>query len=287
MTQNKQIYSIIHITGFDMAGDNVKTVASRYCTPEEINKEVDYLNKVVNGVSVEDNFSWNYFAAQLVKLTPEKTFNKLFDFSKFDEKLGIHFDPLALDETINNSVRKKKDAQLFTIINIEAYDCEGQTTLAVGSRYCTKEEIEREVEFLNKNIQGVSEDYSSHSNYFTYKNVKISPEGKFKNNFTFSSTDDNLNLQGIKNIILHDFDRVCSHYHHVKEYNPEKPFKDYLDRRYFDCINDKTFFYQDFVELVKNFSKEGLIKSDISKINFYENEPSLEQKLSTKFKMKP
>lgn len=287
MTQHKQIYSIIHITGFDMAGDNVKTVASRYCTPEEINKEVDYLNKVVKGVSVEDNFSWNYFAAQLVKVTPEKTFNKLFDCSKFDDKLGIQLDPLALDETINNSVRKKKDAQLFTIINIEAYDCEGQTTLAVGSRYCTKEEIEREVEFLNKNIQGVSEDCSYYSNYFTYKNVKISPEGKFKNNFTFSSTDDNLNLQGIKNIILHDFDRVCSHYNHVKEYNPEKPFKDYLDRRYFDCINDKTFFYQDFVELVKNFSKEGLIKSDISKIDFYENEPSLEQKLSTKFKMKP
>lgn len=287
MAQHKQIYSIIHINGFDMGGDNVKTVASRYCTPEEINKEVDYLNKVVKGVSVEDNFSWNYFGAQLVKVTPEKTFNKFFDFSKFDEKLGIQLDPLALDETINNSVHKNKDAQLFTIINIETYDCEGETTLAVGSRYCTKEEIEKEVDFLNKNIQGVSEDYRSYSNYFTYKNVKILPEGKFKNNFTFSSTDDNLNIQGIKNIILHDFDRVCSHYHHVKEYNPEKPFKDYLDRRYFDCINDKTFFYQDFVELVKSFAKEGLIKSDISKIDFYENEPSLEQKLSTKFKMKP
>lgn len=179
---------------------------------------------------------------------------------------------------------KDEEKQIFTIVEIKGFDCEGETVTPLGSRYCTEDKIKEEIDYLNKNINEVNHDSLSWL-YFDYQKVELLPEKTFNDQFTYSTDDKKLYLQGLKNVIIHDFDRTYSVYLCEKERMPEKPFRQAFGADFTKFLND-NFFYQDMINMIKKCSAEGLIKSDASKIDFYENDPTLEEKLSTKFKMK-
>lgn len=181
---------------------------------------------------------------------------------------------------------KNEEKQIFTIFAVEGYFDSGETLTPLGSRYCTEEKIKEEIDYLNKNINEVNMDRDSLSTlYFEYQKVELLPEKTFNSQFTYSTNDKKLYLQGLKNVIIHEFDRIYSVYLRDKERMPEKPFREAFSADFTKFLND-NFFYQDMVNMIKKCSAEGLIKSDASKIDFYENDPTLEEKLSTKFKMK-
>lgn len=179
---------------------------------------------------------------------------------------------------------KDEEKQIFTIVEVKGFDHEGEIVTPLGSRYCTEDKIKEEIDYLNKNINEVKHDRLSWL-YFDYQKVELLPEKTFNDQFTYSTDDKKLYLQGLKNVIVHDFDRTYSVYLREKERMPEKPFRKAFGRSFTKFLND-NFFYQDMVNMIKKCSAEGLIKSDASKIDFYENDPTLEEKLSTKFKMK-
>lgn len=182
---------------------------------------------------------------------------------------------------------KDEEKQIFTIVEVKGFEHEGEVVTPLGSRYSTEDKIKEEVDYLNKNINEVQLETNRSSSwlYFDYQKVELLPEKTFNDKFTHFVNDKKLYLQGLRNVIIHDFDRTYSVYLSEKERIPEHPFRKAFGYNFTKFLTD-NFFYQDMVEMIKKCSSEGLIKSDASKIDFYENDPTVEEKLSTKFKMK-
>lgn len=180
---------------------------------------------------------------------------------------------------------KNENKQIYTIMVVQGFDDSGETTAPLGSRYCTIEEIKEEIDFLNNNINEAHNDLGYSWLYFEYQKVEILPQGKFNKNFNYSTNNKTLNLQGLTNFIINDFDRMYKNYTDLKKHYPEKPFRDWFGGSYEKFLTN-DFYYKDMVELIKKCSEEGKIKTDASVIDFYENDLTIKETLSQKFKMK-
>ena len=181
----------------------------------------------------------------------------------------------------------KSIKSVFVIYNIEGFDCEGESKKIVATRILDEESIKKEVSHLNKNINSVimpSENLSNF-NYFDYEMLDIQEENKYNKNFTFSSTkDENLNKAGLKESLIHNFDRNYEQYSKSEYINKNKTLKEYLEEQFSEFLSG-NFYFCDLIEIAKNLKELGILKSNISVLFFETTNENIESVLSKKFKV--
>lgn len=135
------------------------------------------------------------------------------------------------------------------------------------------------------NVKSLSERLSSW-NYFDYEKLDIQEENKYNKNFTFSSQKDGkINKAGLKESLIHNFDRNYDFYHIHEHVNKHKSLKEHIEEQFSEFLND-SFYFSDLMEIVRELKEIGILKSDISKLAFEATNENIANILSKKFKVK-
>jgi len=87
----KSLFIIQHIVGFDCEGETKTIIATRHCTKEAIEKEVDHLNDVIDCVELHhpESGSWNYFDFEKLSVSHDGEFDIFSLSSKKDSSLNM------------------------------------------------------------------------------------------------------------------------------------------------------------------------------------------------------
>lgn len=182
----------------------------------------------------------------------------------------------------------KSKNSVFVIYNIEGFDCEGENKKIVATRVSDEESIKNEVFHLNENVNNVkmpSKRLGSW-NYFDYEKLDILEDNKYNSNFTFSSQkDENINKIGLKESLIHNFDRDYDYYHNCEHLNKYKTLKEHIEGQFSEYLIG-NFYFSDLMEIVRELKDLGILKSDVSKLSFENTSENITNILSKKFKIK-
>lgn len=148
---------------------------------------------------------------------------------------------------------------------------EGERITIVATRFCTEYEVEKEVKHLNKNVNEVDNGEDTHSwCYFEFQKLEVTEYGNYNSNFNFTSNNKKINESGLKGEIVSQFDDLYDAYINYRNQLKEQSLISWLlyNRNYKNFVNDK-FTEEDVIKTINKCSKDGLIKTDTSGIDFY------------------
>lgn len=148
---------------------------------------------------------------------------------------------------------------------------EGERITIVATRFCTEYEVEKEVKHLNKNVNEVDPDENTHDwCYFEFQKLEVTESGIYNSNFNFTSNNKKINESGLKGEIVSQFDDLYDAYINYKNQLKEQSLISWLlyNRNYKNFVNDK-FTEEEVIKTINKCSKDGLIKTDTSGIDFY------------------
>lgn len=150
--------------------------------------------------------------------------------------------------------------------------------IVIATRFTTDEGIQSEIDYLHKNVNNICKESddseifvvnNGYYNYFIFEETSITPFGQYNDKFLVSSSEFDINKQAVKNLIIYSFDNVYSSYT-KSSYAQKKTFKEYIlsSSHDYDTFLNENFTFEDFILLLKDCSKNGLIKTDVENINF-------------------
>jgi len=147
----------------------------------------------------------------------------------------------------------------------------GECITLVATRFCTESEVKKEVKHLNKNVNEVDLDEETHGLcYFEFQKLEVTESGIYNSNFNFTSNNKKINESGLKGEIVSQFDDLYAVYINYRNQLKEQSLISWLlyNRNYKNFVNDK-FTEEDVIKTINKCSKDGLIKTDTSDIDFY------------------
>lgn len=176
----------------------------------------------------------------------------------------------------------EQSKSFFVISYNEDYDYEGNRRNTVVSRLTTKEEIEKEVEYLNRTVTTVKKEYG-YTSYFSFEEINVLETGYGKS-FCFPSTDPLLNIVGLTNFIRKQFDITVNNFKkHSSRLN--NTFKECVesDGYYIRFMKDDLFF-ADIMDIATKLFENGEIVSNPELLR--DKDVDLKKVLGKKFKIK-
>lgn len=161
----------------------------------------------------------------------------------------------------------------YRLIYVEGYECEGERLDTVACRYCSNEEIEREVKKLNENYPDFKlEAGNSDWRYYDYEELFFSEEGEFNNGICLRSLNYELNKKSLINMLtskFYSFDERFNHHYnrksHYFEYDPNFDLQDRILTD-FDQFVIGNFTRENLIETIKDLKEQGKIQADLSLI---------------------
>lgn len=148
---------------------------------------------------------------------------------------------------------------------------EGERITIVATRFCAEYEVEKEVKHLNKNVNEVDNDEDTQDwCYFEFQKLEVTGPGIYNSNFNFTSNNKKINESGLKGEIISQFDDLYAAYINYRNQLKEQSLISWLlyNRNYKNFVNDK-FTEEEVIKTINKCSKDGLIKTDTSGIDFY------------------
>lgn len=176
----------------------------------------------------------------------------------------------------------EQSKSFFVISYNEDYAYEGNRKDIILSRLTTKEEIEKEVEHLNKTVTTVKNDENCHF-YFSFEEVNVLKTGYGKS-FCFPSSDPSLNIVGLTNFIRKNFDTKVNNFKKESE-KSNNTFKESIEGDgYYMRFMENGAFFADVMEIAQKLFDNGEIVSNPEILK--NKDVDLKKVLGKKFKIK-
>lgn len=175
----------------------------------------------------------------------------------------------------------EQSKSFFVISYNEDYHYEGNRKNTVVSRLTTKEEIEKEVEYLNKTVTTVKNEVNSYTSYFSFEEMNVLDTGYGKS-FCFPSTDPLLNIVGLTNFIRNNFDAKVNNF---KKHSSNNSFKECVESDgYYMRFMANDVFFADIMDIATKLFENGEIVSNPELLR--DKDVDLKKVLGKKFKIK-